>query len=119
MGHRSGLHQRWLSLSWDLPTPLTTTPSADFSTPISPKAQSGLWFLLPRRDTVEISQGKPDRLRYTTAGSTFGSLGRYGLRDHRLARPLPPASYPVLVHRLVALLGASFTTAPHGAALAL
>jgi len=36
-----------------------------------------------------ISRSKFDRLRRTTAGSTTGALGGWGLRDQWLARPAP------------------------------
>src|SRR5215469_7253187 len=56
----------------------------------------------------QISRGKFDRLRCTTAGSTTSALDGYGLRRHSPLRPPPLASYPVLVHRLASLLHASF-----------
>src|ERR1700674_1348116 len=56
----------------------------------------------------QISRGKFDRLRCTTAGFTTSELDGYGLRNHWPARPPPQASYPVLVHRLASLLRASF-----------
>ena len=47
-------------------------------------------------------------LRRTPAEFTTPTLDGYGLRDHLLARPVGQASYPVLVHRVAALLHASF-----------
>ena len=83
----------------------TTMPSADFcaaitglAVPLSPG--------LP--DTTQTSRGKTDRLHRTPAGFTTPALDGYGLRDHWLARPAGQASYPVLVHRVAALLHASF-----------
>jgi hypothetical protein len=40
-------------------------------------------------DMSQISQGKFDRLRRTTAGFTTSALDGYGLRKHWLARPPP------------------------------
>jgi len=40
-------------------------------------------------DVSQISQGKFDRLRRTTAGFTTSGLDGYGLRNHWLARPPP------------------------------
>ena len=56
----------------------------------------------------QISRGKFDRLPHTTAEFTTSTLDGYGLCCHWPARPAPYASYPVLVHRLVRLLHASF-----------
>src|ERR1019366_9243484 len=68
------------------------------------------------RDTQQISRGKFDRLPHATAEFTTSALDGYGLRCHWPARPAPYASDPVLVHRLVRLLHASFrprlTTTP-------
>jgi len=47
--------------------------------------ESPPWF----RDMAQISRGKLDRLRCTTAGFTTSELDRYGLRNHWLARPPP------------------------------
>ncbi len=49
-----------------------------------------------------------DRLPHATAGFTISALDGYGLCCHAPTRPAPDASYPVLVHRLVRLLHASF-----------
>jgi len=62
----------------------------------------------PHRDTQNRSPGKFDSLPYATAGFTTSALDGYGLRGHVPARPAPYASDPVLVHRLVRLLHASF-----------
>ena len=59
-------------------------------------------------DQQQISRGKFDRLPYATAEFTTSALDGYGLRCHVAARPAPYASDPVLVHRLVRLLHASF-----------
>jgi len=56
----------------------------------------------------QTSRDKPDRLQYATVGFTTSALDGYGLRCHTPARPAPHASYPILVHRLVPLLRASF-----------
>ena len=63
------------------------------------------------RDAQQTSRGKFDRLPHATAKFTTSVFDGYGLRDHWLARPAPYASDPVLVHRLVRLLRASFR--PH------
>jgi hypothetical protein len=46
-------------------------------------------------DTMQISRGKSDRLRITTAESTLRRLDGYGLRDVRLTRPrlAPPIRF--------------------------
>src|ERR1700674_1318259 len=46
--------------------------------------------------------------RFATAEFTTSALDGYGLRCHLPTRPAPYASDPVLVHRLVRLLHASF-----------
>jgi hypothetical protein len=61
-----------------------------------------------RERCPEISRGKFRRLPRTTAGFTSSALDGYGLRDSLPARPTLSASNPVLVHRLVLLLRASF-----------
>ena len=60
------------------------------------------------RDLRPISRGKFDRLPCSAAESTTGAFDGCGLRGRELARPAPYASHPVLVHRLVRLLHASF-----------
>jgi hypothetical protein len=60
------------------------------------------------RDGRQIYRGKFDRLPHATAESTTSALDGYGLRVHLPARPAPYASDPVLIHRLVRLLHASF-----------
>ena len=80
-------------------------PSADFCAAITGLANP-LSPGLP--DTAQTSRGKIDRLHRTPAGFTTPALDGYGLRDHLLARPAGQASYPVLVHRVAALLHASF-----------
>ena len=60
------------------------------------------------RDQRQTSRGKFDRLPHATAEFTTSALDGYGLRCHMPTRPAPYASYPVLVHRLVRLLHASF-----------
>lgn len=83
----------------------TTTPAADFCRPVRMDHST----LSPDSETNgRSSRGKLDRLPYATAGSTTSALDGYGLRGHLPARPAPYASYPVLVHRLVRLLHASF-----------
>ena len=83
----------------------TTMPSADFCCAV----KATLRRLQSRfRDTQQISRGKFDRLPHATAGFTTSALDGYGLRGHLPARPAPYASDPVLVHRLVRLLHASF-----------
>src|SRR5215216_7002766 len=59
-------------------------------------------------DTQQISRGKFDRFRCTTAEFTTSALDGYGLRCQLPTRPTPYASYPVFVHRLAPLLHASF-----------
>jgi hypothetical protein len=64
----------------------------------------------------QTSPDKLDRLQYASAGFTTRVLDGYGLRYHLLARhPRPQIQFlyidPVLVHRLVSLLHASFR--PH------
>ena len=56
----------------------------------------------------QISRGKFDRLPHATAGSTTGAFDGYGLRCYEPTRPAPYASHPILVHRPVRLLHASF-----------
>src|SRR5271166_4207325 len=96
-GDRSGLHRRhdYYALCQLLP------PGQDRS--LDP--QSGF------PDKRQISRGKFDRLPHATAGFTTSALDGYGLRCQLPTRPAPYASYPVLVHRLVLLLRASFR--PH------
>ncbi len=60
------------------------------------------------RDAQQISRGKFDRLPHATAEFTTSVLDRYGLCCQWPAPPTPYASDPVLVHRLVRLLHASF-----------
>src|SRR5207249_3526260 len=69
------------------------------------------------RDTQQISRGKLDCLPHATAGFTTSALDGYGLRGHWPTRPAPYASDPVLVHRLVRLLHASFRPSVAGAPL--
>jgi len=74
-----------------------------------PSGQVGL--LRPQsrfRDQRQISRGKFDRLPHAAAGFTVSALDGYGLRRALPTRPALPASDPVLVHRLVRLLHASF-----------
>src|SRR5205085_8968562 len=54
------------------------------------------------------SRGKLDCLPHATAQFTTSAFDGYGLHGHSPARPAPYASDPVLVHRLVRLLHASF-----------
>src|SRR5438105_6557228 len=67
-------------------------PSADFCPavrrPLGPLSR--LW-----DDTGQISRGKLNRLRCTTAGSTLRALDGYGLRDQLPARPAlaPPIRF--------------------------
>src|SRR6185369_2196311 len=56
----------------------------------------------------QISRGKFDCLRRTTAGFTTSELDGCGLRNHQLARPPPSAPHPVLLHRPASLLHPSF-----------
>ena len=69
------------------------------------------------RDKRQISRGKLDRLPHATAGFTTSAFDGYGLRGHLPARPTPYASDPVLVHRLVRLLHASFRPSVAGTPL--
>src|ERR1041384_8438558 len=69
------------------------------------------------RDKRQSSRGKLDRLPHATAGFTTSALDGYGLRGHLPARPTPLASDPVLVHRLVRLLHASFRPSVAGTPL--
>src|SRR5207249_618123 len=69
------------------------------------------------RDTQQISRGKLDCLPHATAGFTTSALDGYGLRGHWPTRPAPYASDPVLVHRLVRLLHASFRLSVAGTPL--
>lgn len=74
--------------------------------------------LQPRfRDAQQISRGNFDRLPHATAGFTTSALDGYGLRCHWPTRPAPYASDPVLVHRLVRLLHASFRPSGTGTPL--
>src|SRR6266480_688477 len=86
------LHLSVRSASLALPTTRPTTPSADFC----PAVRMPCGILSRRSDTEQISWGKLSRLPRTVAGSTLRVLDGYGLL------------YPVFVHRLAHLLGASF-----------
>jgi len=79
-------------------------PSADFCAEITALANRSV----PLRDTTQTSRGKSSRLHRAPAEFTSTALDDYGLRDHLPARPAAQASYPVLVHRVAALLRASF-----------
>ncbi len=59
-------------------------------------------------DTQQTSRGKLARLPHAPAGFTPTPLGGCGLRRSSPTRPGVTASYPVLVHRVAALLQASF-----------
>ena len=85
-------------------TPATTMPSADFCAAITALANRSV----PLRDTTQTSRGKSSRLHRAPAEFTSPALDDYGLRDQWLARPTAQASYPVLLHRVAALLRASF-----------
>lgn len=102
-GDRSGLWQGESSGLWAGSFPLPTMPSAGSCAALRPPRGSPS----PKRDTAQAYRGKLDRLLRTTAGFTSRALDGYGLRDLMPARPALPASYPVLVHRLVAALHAS------------
>ena len=65
-------------------------------------AQSGI------PDTTQTTRGKLDHLHRTPAEFTTPTLDGSGLRNQLLARPAGQASYPVVVHRVAALLHASF-----------
>src|SRR5262252_2576273 len=69
------------------------------------------------RDQRQLSRGKFDRLRCTTAEFTTSVLDGYGLRCHLPTRPTPYALDPVLVHRLAPLLHASFRPSVTGTPL--
>ena len=84
--------------------PATTMPSADFCAAITALANRSV----PLRDTTQTSRGKSSRLHRAPAEFTSTALDDYGLCDQWLARPAAQASYPVLVHRVAALLRASF-----------
>jgi hypothetical protein len=87
-------------------TCVPTTPAADFCRPIRSNRRS---FSPAFRKKRQISRGKFDRrLPHAAAEFTTSAFDGYGLRDHMPARPAPYASDPVLVHRLVRLLHASF-----------
>ena len=80
-------------------------PSADFCRPL----RIDYSILSPASRTErQISRGKFDCLPHATAGFTTSALDGYGLCGRVPARPAPYAFYPVLVHRLVRLLHASF-----------
>ena len=68
-------------------------------------------------DEHAISRGKFDRLPYAIAEFTTGALDGYGFAGHWPARPTPYASDPVLAHRLVSLLHASFRPSVAGTPL--
>ena len=89
-------------------------PSADFCCEIKAPCDA---FSHEFRDAQQISRGKLDRLPHATAGFTTSALDGYGLRGHLPARPAPYASDPVLVHRLVRLLHASFRPSVAGTPL--
>src|ERR1035437_3850038 len=92
----------------------TTMPSADFCCEI--KAP----FDALSHDSAthkQISRGKFYRLPHATAGFTTSALDGYGLHGQLPARPAPYASDPVLVHRLVRLLHASFRPSVAGTPL--
>ena len=88
---RSGLRPTEIGLLCPL---LTSAPRS----PASRRAQSRL------RDTAQISRGKLDRLPRSPADLLSQALDSRGLRGHPPARPAWAASYPVLVHRVAALL---------------
>jgi hypothetical protein len=84
---------------------LTNTPAVHFCRPVRIDRsilQSRFW------DKRQISRGKLYRIPYTTAGFSTSALNGYGLRNDVFPRPASHASDPVLVHRLVRLLHASF-----------
>ena len=72
------------SASLASPTARPTMPSADFC--LAVRGSLGLLSRLAG-DTKQISRGKLNRLRCTTAGSTLRALDGYGLRDTLPARP--------------------------------
>jgi len=57
---------------------------------------------------VQTSRGKHNRLHRTPAGFTALALDGYGLHGHWPTRLTRPASYPVSVRQVTALLHASF-----------
>jgi hypothetical protein len=121
----------WILLPFSLPiksrsySPLATVWafSEDRASPIMPAADfcgtvrvnsstlSQFPWHATSQDTPQISRGKFDSSRYTTAGFTVLALDGYGLRDLTLPRPAFPPLYPVPVRRLVSLFHASFR--PH------
>jgi hypothetical protein len=87
------------------PTSRLTMPSADFCGAI--RAPHGV--LSPVAGTPRRSPEVSSTAFATHPPDLQGPpLDGWGLRDPPLARPDGPASYPVLVHRVVALLHASF-----------
>ena len=105
-----GLHERAVLLTLSVVRAFagepTTMPSADFRAAMTVLA-STLGLGIP--DTAQTSRGKTGRLRRTPAESTIPALDGYGLRGHLPARPAGQMSYPVLVHRVAALLHASLS----------
>jgi hypothetical protein len=75
--------QLW-SASLAVPTAGPTTPSADFCLAVRRSLGRLSRFV---DDTKQISRGKLNRLRCTTAGSTLRAVDGYGLRDTLPARP--------------------------------
>src|SRR5262249_19621435 len=67
-----------------------------------------------RRDTMQISRGKSDRLLRTPAESTALALVDDGLRGIGHARPTRIASYSVSVRQVAVLRPRFFQTAPRG-----
>jgi hypothetical protein len=96
--------RRW-GASMASPTTRTTMPSADFCGAVG--APCGA--LSPVAGTSRRSPEVSSTAFVTHPPDLQGPpLDGWGLRDPPLARPDGPASYPVFVHRVVALLHASF-----------
>ena len=56
---------------------------------------------------TQISRGKTNNFRYTTAGYTLWAIDGYGLCNRSLARPACFASNPVSVRQLIPLIHTS------------
>lgn len=98
---------RFCGASRTLPSTRRTLASADFCPAVNDPC--GSFSRGPRcsafaspRDTRQISQGKFDRLRRTTAGITLHALGGYGLRHQLPVRPTlaPPIRFLSIGPRL-------------------
>src|SRR5581483_6241172 len=92
----------------------TTTPAADFCRPVRMNRST----LSPDSRTNDRSpEVSSTAFRTQPPEFTTSALDGYGLRCQLPARPAPYASDPVLVHRLVRLLHASFRPSVTGTPL--